>query len=308
MFAPARRSFSEFSEFSEFEATAITSTDGLRVLDTGRPERLLVHGLGPFHFVATVTQAFRQFGFGFGGDDGVPRTLTELVEECTRQGAVAKDDDVVGEVFHVREVTRGIICLSAHSRRMDGTPHVVGVSGSLRERSHTRKAVNTALRGAATAGATAENVDLRNYNLPVFDGDSPDAGDAPELRERVREADSVVLGTPMYHGSYSAPLKNALDYCGFDEFEDKTVGLVAVAGGRFPVTALEHLRSVCRALNAWVVPQQAAVPNSSSSFDNEGFVDDQLAERVERVGQLVVRFAGVGEANCFEASENVGAD
>jgi len=28
----------------------------------------------------------------------------------------------------------------------------------------------------------------------------------------------------MYHGSYSSTLKTALDYCGFEEFEDKTVG------------------------------------------------------------------------------------
>ena len=30
---------------------------------------------------------------------------------------------------------------------------------------------------------------------------------------------AVVLGTPMYHGSYASALKTALDYCGFDEFK-----------------------------------------------------------------------------------------
>jgi hypothetical protein len=56
----------------------------------------------------------------------------------------------------------------------------------------------------------------------------------------------------------------ALDYCGFDEFEDTTVGLLAVAGGSFPVSALDHLRTVCRAVNAWVLPHQAAIRTSTT--------------------------------------------
>ncbi len=73
------------------------------------------------------------------------------------------------------------------------------------------------------------------------------------------------------------------------------------------MTALEHLRSTCRALNAWVIPHQAAVPNTSSAFEDRGFVDDGTRERVGKLGE-VVRFSGVGESECFESEENVGAD
>jgi NAD(P)H-dependent FMN reductase len=41
-----------------------------------------------------------------------------------------------------------------------------------------------------------------------------------------------IAGTPLYHGSYSGVLKNAIDPMGFHEFEDKMVGLVGVSGGR----------------------------------------------------------------------------
>ena len=185
---------------------------------------------------------------------------------------------------------------------------ITGVSGSLRDGSYTRVAVRTALRAAEGEGAETNHADLREYDLPVFDPNYGDAGDGPRLRKEMSDADAVVLGTPMYHGSYSSTLKNALDYCGFDEFEDKTVGLLAVSGGRFPVTALEHLRSTCRALNAWVIPHQAAVPNSSSAFEDRGFVEDGARERVEKLGRDVVKFAGVGECENFEGDENVGAD
>ncbi|MFD1589061.1 NADPH-dependent FMN reductase [Halorientalis brevis] len=191
--------------------------------------------------------------------------------------------------------------------------HVVAICGSLRDESHTRKALTHALDAAARADATTELLDLREWDLPVFDADEGEAGDALEFTRRVREADAILLGTPMYHGSYSAPLKNALDYCGFDEFENKTVGLLVVAGGNFPITALEHLRSVCRALDAWVLPHQAAIPRASAAFEGEGddwdWTDEETAERVAVLGRDVVQYANIEpEPPCLESTENVGAD
>jgi len=187
-------------------------------------------------------------------------------------------------------------------------PHVVAVCGSLRDASKTRIALERALSGVESAGGTGELLDLRAFELPMFDPDASDAGDAERLRERVGAADAVLLGTPMYHGSYSNVLKNALDYCGFDEFEDKTVGLLAVSGGSFPVSALEHLRSVCRALGCWVLPHQAAVPRSSSAFADGAFDDESLAERVEVLGERAVQYANIEpDPNSFESEQNRGA-
>ncbi|GGN89835.1 NADPH-dependent FMN reductase [Haloarcula pellucida] len=188
-------------------------------------------------------------------------------------------------------------------------PHVVGVAGSLRDDSYTRVGVERALDAAREAGATTELLDLREFDLPVFDADDGKAGDAPELTDAVREADAILLGTPVYHGSYSAPLKNALDYCGFDEFENKTVGLLAVAGGSFPITALEHLRSVCRALNCWVIPHQAAIPQARNSVENGEIVDADVEDRVATLGEEAVQYANIEpDPPCLESTENVGAD
>ncbi|MFB6299867.1 MAG: NADPH-dependent FMN reductase [Halobacteriales archaeon] len=188
------------------------------------------------------------------------------------------------------------------------SPHVVAICGSLRDKSHTRVALNRALEAAEDAGGTAELIDLRTFELPIFDADDDDAADATELTQRVRDGDAILLGTPMYHGSYSSPLKTALDYCGFDEFEHKTVGLLGVAGGSFPITALDHLRSVCRALDAWVLPYQAAVPNASSRIEDGAFVDESIEERVATLGRRTVQFANIGtDPSSFESDQNVGA-
>lgn len=192
----------------------------------------------------------------------------------------------------------------------DATIRVAGVCGSLREGSYTRIALERALEEAAAVGAETDLLDLRAFELPIYDADVDrgDAGDAGDLAARVREADAILLGSPMYHGSYSSPLKAALDYCGFDEFEDKTVGLLAVAGGSFPLPALEHLRTVCRALDAWVIPHQAAVANSHAAFDDGAFVDTDLEERVATLGRRAVQYARIEpDPASFESDQNVGA-
>jgi len=191
---------------------------------------------------------------------------------------------------------------------MSTPPHVVAVCGSLRDGSHTRTALEHALDAASDRGASTTLLDLREYDMPVYDPDADDAGDGERLRRDIREAESVILGSPMYHGSYSAALKNALDYCGFDEFEDTTVGLLGVSGGKFPITTLEHLRSVCRALNAWVLPHQAAIPSASSQFDDGAFVDGTVANRVRTLGERAVEYARIEpDPACFESEQNVGA-
>jgi NAD(P)H-dependent FMN reductase len=187
--------------------------------------------------------------------------------------------------------------------------HIVAVAGSLRDKSYTRECLRHALRAAERAGATTELLDLREFDLPILDPDRDAVRDVEQFTARVRAADSVILGTPVYHGSYSGALKNALDHCGFDEFENTTVGLLAVAGGSFPVTALEHLRSVCRALNAWVLPHQAAVPQVSNAIAAGEFTDDDLGDRVRTLAVRATEYANIEpDSRTPEACENRGAD
>jgi NAD(P)H-dependent FMN reductase len=172
-------------------------------------------------------------------------------------------------------------------------PHVVALCGSLRDASRTRVVLAEALAAARTAGGTTELVDLRNLDLPALDPDAPTPPDAAALADTVAGADAVLLGTPNYHGSYTGALKDALDHLGRDEFGGTTVGLVEVAAGSHPGPALAHLRAVCRTLNAWTVPLEVAIPDSHSLVREDGIADDDLTDRVRRLGAELVRYAGV---------------
>jgi NAD(P)H-dependent FMN reductase len=71
------------------------------------------------------------------------------------------------------------------------------------------------------------------------------------------------------------------------------IGLVGVSGGALgAVHALNSLRTVGRALHAWVVPEQASIPEAYKVFDQSGTVQDHdLEQRLKDVGRQVARFA-----------------
>ena len=186
------------------------------------------------------------------------------------------------------------------------TLRVVGICGSLRPGSFTRTAVKIALRGAEEAGARTQLIDLRDYSLIFCDGKEDESRypeDVFKLRKEVQQAKGIILGTPEYHGSFSGVLKNSLDLMGFDEFEGKMIGLVGVSGGRMGAfDAMNSLRNIGRALHAWVIPEQASVPEAWKIFSEDGTITDpQLEERLKEVGRQVARFARLHK--CEDALE-----
>jgi len=197
---------------------------------------------------------------------------------------------------------------------------IVGISGSLRSGSYTTLAVRLALKGAEELEeCQTKLIDLRDYQLLFCDGKDDESQfpkDVFRLREEVKQAHGIILGTPEYHGGYSGVLKNALDLMGFEEFEGKMLGLLGVSGGAMRAFgAMNSLREVGRALHAWVVPEQASIPQAWQEFDDAGNLKNpKLDERVRQVGRQVARFAylhGSCEANEFlqrweKARENPG--
>jgi FMN reductase len=173
---------------------------------------------------------------------------------------------------------------------------VVGLVGSLRPGSYTRLSVQLALEGAVELGAAIRLIDLRDYALPFCDGSKDESHyppDVAQLRQDVRSATGLVIGTPEYHGGYSGVLKNALDLMGFSEFEGKTIGLLGVSGGRMGAAhALAGLRTASRSLRAWVLPSEVSIPQVSQQFDPNGLLKDaDLAQRIKDLGRQVARFA-----------------
>jgi azobenzene reductase len=168
---------------------------------------------------------------------------------------------------------------------------VVAVCGSRRDGSYTKLALEHVLAAAERAGAETDLIDLGAVDLPLYHPDEDAQGESADLLRRVREADGVILGSPVYHGSYSSTLKNFHDYCSSDEYESTVVGLLTVAGGASYGAALEHMRSTSRNVHAWVLPQQVGIPRVYNQFEDGKLVDEDILERVEALGRLVTEHA-----------------
>lgn len=165
---------------------------------------------------------------------------------------------------------------------------IVGVSGSRGDESTTRAAIAHALDAASEAGADTELIDLGAVDLPLYHPDRDEQGESELLCAQLRSAQGVLLGSPVYHGSYSSTFRNFHDYCGKSEYENTAVGLIATAGGGSYGATLEHMRSTVRGVHGWTVPEQVGLEKASKKVENGRIVDADTRRRLERLAQQVV--------------------
>lgn len=157
---------------------------------------------------------------------------------------------------------------------------VVAISGTVGPSARTNALLELALAAAATHGASGALVDLQRDGIDWCDGRDPATYGEATLAaiDAVRRADAVVVGTPVYRGSYSGRLKNFFDLVPSDLLAGKPVLLVA-AGGSF-----EHRLAIDTALRpllaqfaAHVLPQ--AIYSTPEDF-RDGQATDEARERV----------------------------
>lgn len=191
---------------------------------------------------------------------------------------------------------------------MNTTPKVVALAGSMRDGSYTRAALKHVLDAAEEKGAETKLLDVRKYDLPIFDPDEDEPEAATEIKREIREADSVIWGSPVYHGSYSSAFRNVHDYCSFDEYEDTTVGLLTVAGGGSFASTLDHMRVTARGVHAWVLPHQVGIRGARNRIEDGEFLEEDLEERVRKLGEQAVEYAFITPDVTTENTEAEGAE
>jgi NAD(P)H-dependent FMN reductase len=133
------------------------------------------------------------------------------------------------------------------------------------------------------ADTEVEIVDLLDYDLPFLDEPispqyNPDRKPNPAAQkflDKVSGADAYILITPEYNRSYSAALKNALDYIDF-QFKQKPVALLA-HGSTGGAQAVGHLRGVLPGLQAITVPSATYfIGRVYQEIDEQGNLSKEL--------------------------------
>jgi NAD(P)H-dependent FMN reductase len=89
-------------------------------------------------------------------------------------------------------------------------------AGSIRTGSYNEKLAAIAARELQSAGMDVTLAHLRDYTMPLYDGDTEAAGGLPDgarrFKELVRAHDVLVLASPEYNGSMPALVKNTIDW------------------------------------------------------------------------------------------------
>ncbi len=170
-------------------------------------------------------------------------------------------------------------------------------AGSIRRDSYHRRLALAAAGRLAEAGADVTVADLRNYPMPLYDGDLetslglPDRAEA--FKELLRGHDGFVIASPEYNGSFPALLKNAIDWASRPEpgeghlavFRGKTAAILAgspgMGGGH---RGLRHLRELLEMMGVNVVDSQVTIPRVQEAFDSQGrLVRPEDAASLERL-------------------------
>ncbi len=160
---------------------------------------------------------------------------------------------------------------------------ILAVSGSMREASRGRHALELVLEAARERGAQTRLFDLHQADLPMFrPGITSDSADVREALQSVQWADAFVLGTPDYHGSMSGALKNFLDYH-WSEFAGKLFGYLCTSHER-GVTAMDQMRTAVRQCYGWSLPYGLAF-NSADAFDEDGKINEQVEKRIQMMAR-----------------------
>lgn len=176
---------------------------------------------------------------------------------------------------------------------------IVGLGGSLRHASRSRGALRRALEGAAAAGAETRLLDLRELDLPMYNPDQDTPGEtAAEFIDSCYFADGLIWSSPLYQGTISGALKNALDWLhGLGQrdppyLHDKVIGLISAAGGTQGLQAINTMEFAVRALRGWAVPYVVPVASADRVFEAAGGIKDESVQvQLSMLGREVVRVA-----------------
>ena len=142
-------------------------------------------------------------------------------------------------------------------------PRILAFAGSLRAESINKKLTRIVADAVRTAGGDVNVIDLRDFPLPLYDGDIEAASGIPEngkkLKQMFIESQGLLIASPEYGHSLPGSLKNAIDWLiGSGELESKIIGVTAstpsVERGRLGLGALCGTLSAVKARVVGGVP------------------------------------------------------
>jgi FMN reductase len=128
----------------------------------------------------------------------------------------------------------------------------------------------------------AEFIDLIDYPLPLCDGDSAYSHpNVATLTNKIKEAQCLLLATPVYNYSSNAALKNLVEMTG-QAWENKVIGFLCAAGGRSSYMSIMGLaNSLMLDFRCLIIP--SFVYADGSAFSEFKLQDEEIKARIKEL-------------------------
>ncbi|QLH35409.1 MAG: NAD(P)H-dependent oxidoreductase [Parachlamydiaceae bacterium] len=170
---------------------------------------------------------------------------------------------------------------------LQAEPTVLAFAGSLRKDSCNKKLINQAASIARELGAQVIQIDLKDFPIPLYDGDLEEAEGMPENAKYIRQlminSQVIFIASPDYNHSVSAVLKNVLDWTSRSEnaersreaFQGKKFAIMSASPSKSGgAKGLSHLRDILLDQKAIVLERQISIPYAYEAFDEQGGLKD----------------------------------
>jgi NAD(P)H-dependent FMN reductase len=176
---------------------------------------------------------------------------------------------------------------------------VLVFAASLRTESVNRKLAAVAAGVAEQLGATVDHASLRDFDVPLYDGDLEVSDGIPagaqELRRRLLASDAFVIASPEYNASMPGALKNLIDWTSRFRPQpfDGRHGLLlsaspSLAGGN---RGLWALRMPLEHLGARIFPDMFSLAAAHQAIADGHIADAALRARFETNMQAFLSLA-----------------
>jgi chromate reductase, NAD(P)H dehydrogenase (quinone) len=165
-------------------------------------------------------------------------------------------------------------------------PKLLIFAGSTRLASFNRKLAHAAAGLARAAGAAVTHIELGDFDIPMYNADLEAQGtpaDVMKLKQIMYGHPAWIICSPEYNGSYTALLKNTIDWVsspvkadpawqeGFKSFSGKVVGMLSASPGALGgLRSQSHLAPLLLNAQCWVAPRAFALGHAGDAFDAQG--------------------------------------
>jgi len=165
-------------------------------------------------------------------------------------------------------------------------PSILIFAGSNRQDSINKKLAQIATQTAEQLGFKASFIDLKDYPMPLYDGDIEQNQGIPEtahkLEALIKTHDAIIIASPEYNGAFTPLLKNTIDWMSRINMmflQSKVIGLMSASpspsGG---ARSLALVRNWFENMRLNPTSESYSLAEAMNAFENDKLKEAQQAK------------------------------